>query len=765
MISPEKIPTFTGDLGELGREIVALRQAAKAISEHGSDVHTRFQGLSASYQAPEAGQLFATTQAVQETSGSFAERLLTVAGALETYAIEVAEIVKQLELLRWQATQFVESVKGHDGLLESWQKDKDKVDEHQALWDGVNAAVAAFQQAEVTCADKITALVDGTQWAINNGSRGQKNAYGFSAEQLDQAESLPWGSPEHHQMLPFGIDYHLEQAGISIVDNAVGSVEGLIDLFSPGEDGGAAREGLVRVIIGAEGYLLDPHGDRKDLSPSMKKLMDDSKPYAKEFGKSFVAWDDWSTNPGKAMGTVIFNGLTLGAGPLGAASKAGKAGGISRVAGNLAKVGEVLDPISAAAKTVGTAARALPKVAELTAGVRGATDAAAATDAAHSFIEYPDGSQLRIENGEFIPGKKDVPDTTPAPHEPAAADRAPSIETPRQHELVGAGARVPQAHAEAGENLPPQGSHDTSHDPAGGGGERDGEPQKTGGGHDSGHAADSPGRSSHSGAEQGGSADHHGDAPDAPHGTGSGSGNGADGTGGSDSNGASLSSEPQPMARGGETEQRVRDAVKGIPGKKRPKPNVLERVLDRLASEPDGQRVAEVIGSGQFNQSDEFGQVVSALGANKLGMFQPSADQIIFADDLVKSGVPAHAIDFEQKVPVGADVDVRIKDETGDIYAYQMKHLNDPQDAVSEITRGKYLLQLAKAEANHHVLLVDGGRGTRADWISSGSYDALMDIHRGGRGPKGEGITFVIRLEDGNLVIPPGSKLDPKDML
>lgn len=49
--------------------------------------------------------------------------------------------------------------------------------------------------------------------------------------------------------------------------------------------------------------------------------------------------------------------------------------------------------------------------------------------------------------------------------------------------------------------------------------------------------------------------------------------------------------------------------------------------------------------------------------------------------------------------------------------------------------------------------------------MTNGSYDALMDIHRGGRGPKGEGITFVIRLEDGNLVIPPGSKVDPKDML
>ncbi|WP_406285460.1 hypothetical protein [Streptomyces sp. NBC_00209] len=146
-------------------------------------------------------------------------------------------------------------------------------------------------------------------------------------------------------------------------------------------------------------------------------------------------------------------------------------------------------------------------------------------------------------------------------------------------------------------------------------------------------------------------------------------------------------------------------------------------------------------------------------------MFQPSADQLIFADKLVESGVPAHAIDFEQKVPVGADVDIRIRDESGDVYAYQMKHLNDPQDPVSEITRGKYLLQLAIADADHSVMLVDGGRGTVRDWMTNGSYDELLAIHNGARGRKGTGITFVIRLEDGSLVIPPGSRTDPKDML
>ncbi|ORT57950.1 hypothetical protein [Streptomyces sp. CB03238] len=460
MISPEKIPTFTGDLGELQRDVTALRQAAKAIRDNGSDVHTRFQNLSASYKAPEAGQLFGTTQAVQDTSGNFAGRLETVAGALETYAVEVVEIIKQLEMLRWQAGRFVESVKDHDGPLENWRKDAEKVAEHQALWDGVNAAVAAFQQAEVTCADKITALVGGTQWHINDGSPKQENPYGFSAEQLSQADSLPWGTPEEREFLPFGVDHHLKEFGVGLWDNASGTVEGLVDLFSPGEEGGAAREGLLRVIVGAEAYLVDPHGDR-NLSPSMEKLMDDSKPYAKEFAKSFVGWDDWTTNPGKASATVVFNVLTLGVGPLKAGSAA-KAGGASRVAGTVAKVGEVLDPIGAAAKAVGAAARKLPRVADLIAGVRGAPAAAAASDAAHSVLEFPNGSQLRIQDGEFIPGKNGIPDRTPARHEPAAAERAPSIETPRQRELVGAGARTPDATAHAGENLPPQASRETS---------------------------------------------------------------------------------------------------------------------------------------------------------------------------------------------------------------------------------------------------------------------------------------------------------------
>ncbi|MYR87599.1 hypothetical protein GTY41_22350 [Streptomyces sp. SID685] len=774
MISPEKIPTFTGDLVRLHQQIISLRQAAKAISEHGGAVHTRFQHLDAFYKAPEAEQLFATTQPVRDTSSDIGDKLDSTAGALETYMAHVADIVNQLETLREQARVFVASVKGHDGGIETWRKDPDKVAEHQAIWDGVNTAVAAFEQAEVSCADKITALVDGTQWHIDNGKPDQKNAYGFSADQLDHAQKLPWGSPEHEEMLPFGIDYHLKQVGIGIWDSAKGSVTGLVDLLSPGREGSATREGLVRVIVGAEGYLLDPNDDRNShLGPAADRFMEDSKPYAREFAQSLVGWDDWSTNPGKAFGTVIFNGLTLGAGPLGAASRAGsaagEAGAVARVAGTVARIGETLDPIGAAAKTVGIAARTLPKVSDLVSGVRAATEAATTADKAHSFLRLSDGSHLQIADGEFIPGKHGVPDTNPTRHEPAATDRSPSVAAPdRPHELVGASVHSPDASAHSGENLTPQADHHTPHRPTGGDrGEATGRAHHIGayGGQSDGES----GAAHHPGGQHAGPADHHGhgpmDGPDPARAAGGGVGPDGGASTVSEHHESPAGGEPQPLERGSEAERRVHDAIKKIPGAKRPKPNVMERVLDRLASEADGQRVADIIGSGQFNQGDEYGQVVSALGAKREQMFQPAADQLIFADDLVRSGVPAHTIDFEQKFPVGADMDIRIKDESGDIYAYQLKHLNDPQDPVSEITRGKYLLQLAHAEADHSVLLVDGGRGTIAEWMANGSYDELMAIHGGARGRKGTGITFVIRLEDGNLVIPPGSKTDPKDML
>ncbi|WP_171117958.1 MULTISPECIES: hypothetical protein [Streptomyces] len=694
-----------------------------------------------------------------DTADNFAADIETLADALDTFVAEAKPHADRLQQLKQDAISFVDSVEGDD----DWTEDQDKVDRHQALMDDVAAAVEGFQEAERNAANKINAIsktVCRPAWVPDDGTHAP-GMYGLDADVLKGVQDLPWGSPEGLTYERWSLDWwgHGVKSwawdGIA-KDSVWGGIDGLGTLM--GYHGAEARDeawdGLRRTFVGAYAYGMDLVGQEEHLSDWQAE----SKAYAKEFGKQFIAYDMWEEDPARAHAVVTFNLLTLGAGPAAGVAKLSKGGTLGKTAGTLAKVGDALDPISGSLKAA-NALSTLPKVSQVLANI--------SDHLQFPRTRFPDGAldlsdRYRVDkNGNLIPLNPDgTSNTTPAPHEPAAADRAIGTR-PDDRELVGAGARTAESTARTGDELSPQARQD-----AGGASGQGAASAQGGSGHTSepggGHAAHQPG------ADHGGSADGtDGGAADGAgtgHGPGSSDG-GTDGIPPAAPNGSSPDGEGQPMVRGGETEQRVRDALKGVPGNKRPKPDVLERALDRLASERDGQRVAEVIASGQFNKSDEYGQVVSTLGAKKEQMFQPAADQLILADDLARSGVPAHAIDFEQKFPPGADMDIRLADENGDVYAYQMKRLNNPQDPISEITRGKYLLQLARADANHQILLVDGARGTRADWISNGSYDALMDIHQGGRGPKGRGITFCIRLEDGNLVIPPGSKIDPKDML
>lgn len=755
MIEPGGIPQYTGDFGTLSKAVTELRKHAIGIRNAGQDVHSRFQATAAFYKAPEADQLLSSTQPVMDTADEFAGHIESLADALDTFVGEAKPYADRLKHLKEKAIAFVDSVEGDDG----WTKDQHKVDEHNALMHGVAEAVVGFQKAEHNAAVKIGAISP----ALCRPVGDEGGTYGISVEKLESMPDLPWGTPVARTYDRWSMDWWGH--GIKswawdglVKDSLWGGFVGLGTFEDNllGVNGSDAQhqtwDGLRRTVVGAYAYGMDAVGEGDHLSDWQRG----SEAYAKGFGKQFIAYDEWHKDPARAHAVTSFNILTMVGGAGGALARLGKGARFVEAAGTVAKVGGALDPISGAAR----AARALsdlPKVSEVLTNV-----------SEHLRLpktRFPDGALDDLSNryrvdkdGNFIALKPDgMPDTRPVTHEPAAADRTGGSPS-GDRELVGAGARTSEAGGRAGSHVSPHARHEAG-DAHGGNTGSAPEARGHSGEHDGGHFTEHHGADHHGGDTGGGV----GDGTGHGHGSG-GSDSGSGGHPPSTPHGPSPDGEGRPMARGGEAEQQVRDAIKGIPGKKRPKPDVLERVLNRLASEPDGHRLAEIIGSGKFNQSDEYGQVVSSLGAKKEHMFQPSADQLIFADDLVKSGVPAHAIDFELKFPPGADVDVRIADESGDIYAYQLKHLNDPLNPMSEITRTKYLLQLAKAEATHRILLVDGGRGTRADWMANGSYDALMDIHRGGSGP-GEGITFVIRLEDGNLVIPPGSKLDPKDML
>lgn len=455
MIQPESIPLFTGDLGLLEHHIDALGLEADGIRQAGGEAHRQFQGLSAFYQAPEAEDLFASTAPARDAADSFGDKVTTVAAALRTYAAEVAPIARRLEHLKGQATAFVAGLKTDSGAFdENWTDDADKVSEHQALMHDVAVAQAAFTAAEIACNNKITALVGGTQYVMNTGAkqfvpRGAE-LYGYSAEVLDHAQELPWGTPEtqsHDWWDTDDLGYYAKSFFWDgfIVDNVWGTIDGLATLtgFHGSEAAGQSWEGLLRVVVGSETYLMEA-GGQEPTGVFATDFAQDSKAYAKEFGKSFVAWDMWKENPARAAATVLFNGLTLGAGPLKVAS-AGRVGTGAKVASTVAKVGDAIDPIGAAVKVTG---HAVPKIAEVTANLRGVDNVPDLTTP-HSVLELSDGSKLVVENGEFIAYDKhgNVASDAPKAERSSAAEGTSEELARRERELAGVGGRAQSAQA------------------------------------------------------------------------------------------------------------------------------------------------------------------------------------------------------------------------------------------------------------------------------------------------------------------------------
>ncbi|GGR69493.1 hypothetical protein GCM10010252_04420 [Streptomyces aureoverticillatus] len=492
MIDPEKIPQFTGDLDALQRYITGLRRDADGIRQAGGAAHTRFQAMSAFYKAPEAEDLFASTMPVRDKADAFAEKVETVANALEDYAQAVGPIAERLKHLKAKARTFIAGLDTDGGAFGTdWTKDQDKVDQHDALWGEIAQARADFYEAEITANNRITALVDGgSQYMADTGGTmfipQGVTTYGFTADALENAEKLPWGTPEERTHHSWDLGYHGKQLlwdGL-VMDGIVGSLKGvaaLAGLRGP-DEARAAWDGLTRTLVGGSVYATEMGGSKPGGSFWNSDFVQGSKPYAKEFAKGLVAWDQWKENPGRAAGTTIFNFGTLAAGPV-KAGTAGRAGAMAKAANTVAKAGEAMDPITAAAKTT---SRTLPKVADIAADMRaGAQGGSEAPRGTYTMWELPNGNGVRIEDGKFIRVDSDNNPITDMPRrEPAATERvAPDATPDRQPVLVGAtageggtgavgrvgddlpgGSAAPGGSGDAGRHMPGGGVHD-SHTP------------------------------------------------------------------------------------------------------------------------------------------------------------------------------------------------------------------------------------------------------------------------------------------------------------
>ncbi|MGC4986897.1 hypothetical protein ACLQ18_40920 [Streptomyces sp. DT193] len=461
MIEPSAIPQFTGDFDQLDKDTSGLRSDAIGIRNGGMDVHSRFQMLEAFYTAPEADDLFATTRPVMDKADTFAAQLETVADALDTYSVEARPIAEKLARLKTDAFAFVESVEGDD----DWTYDGDKIHRHQELMDGVAAAESAFREAERRAAGKISALVGGPEFVVDDGHHtvDKKTVmYGYDLDVLKHAEKTPWGTPESESHHAWEVGYWAKSFvwdGL-VVDNIWGGIKGLGTLvgWNGSDAAGDAWGHLGDVVSGIGQYTATPYDALMDwaIGPDKESATEvRQKKAAKDFAKSLVAWDMWSENPARAAATVVFNGLTLGSGPLAVASKGGEAGAVAKSAGVAAKVGQYIDPVVIGLKATGKAVGALPKLSDLTAGIRGGIGASADAQRVHSVIELGDGSKVVIEDGRFIPVDRhgDVIGDTPRREASADARSTPeeSPAQPREPATVGASSHTPGTTAHAGE--------------------------------------------------------------------------------------------------------------------------------------------------------------------------------------------------------------------------------------------------------------------------------------------------------------------------
>ncbi|MET9656852.1 hypothetical protein [Streptomyces sp. NPDC006510] len=404
-VDPVGIPVFTGDLALLDTKVTALSGHGAAIATAAGDVHSSFGGLSAFYKAPEAEQLFATTGPVAATGLSLSSDLCVIAGALSTYSDDAFPLVEKLKELKRDAVAFRVKAEGDD----KWREDGDLVEENNRRRGEIAEVWTAFQEVERACHAKIVALVGGKALKIDDGSGKKEGVYGYDAEALKQAKSLPWGEAVEESTPWWQVWEHAYDFGKGfLVDGVWGTLKGLGTLagFEGGDAAEQAWTGLAKLATGlSPAAMLVLHALPGDHSAWIR----DSQTAVKETGKALIAWDQWGSNPSHAAGAVTFNVLTtvFTGGTGGAAAGAGKAGLAAKSLSLTSKTARAVDPMTYVFKGAGAG---LSKISDVMAGLKGLGKFEAPTINVDGAIALPEGAVHLPDGAIHLPSGSAVPD-------------------------------------------------------------------------------------------------------------------------------------------------------------------------------------------------------------------------------------------------------------------------------------------------------------------------------------------------------------------
>ncbi|WKX71356.1 hypothetical protein [Streptomyces sp. XD-27] len=775
-IDVQGIPQFTGNLEQLEKDALAFKTIAGKIRKTGSGIHTGFQGLKAFYEAPEAEQLFASTAPVRDTADDFAGELEWIWSALDSYAIEIKPIVEKLKSLQTQASLFMASVADDD----DWDKDDDKVKKHNAIYKGVEAAVAAFQAAEQRAHDKIAMLHGGKTL------KEQAEAYQARAGMPDEDEEPPWGSPVERKYNW----YHPHNLKVAvwdgfIVDGVWGTINGLLTLIGVHgwDKAGAAWKGLAQlatfIVVPQMAVIPDKY---------LPQWMRESKRVAVETAKGVVAYDTWKKDPSRAVGVTVFNALTIAAAPAKAGQAAHAASKAAKAVSAIRQGGRLVDPMTYVFKGVskGLGKIPLPKLSTILGnldnlikadgpnptGVQHALDNAVEmpdktvrvpiNDHEFVYIRKSDGALLD-ENGQLL-RKGAIPKT-----ESSAAERLQGEDhsLARDHELAGVGGRGNELNATNQAGDPPGA---TGREPSGHAANHS-QPQ---GGHDlpPSREHEAPGRISDDGAtgaaEGGTRTGQHGSSGDSGA---DGAHNGVDGRDGTPANELPShggASDGPPDIDPAKYSKDINDSAQAHAGRMEPEQEAgvvaeLARakmdardqasVLRALRKDPYGAAVAERIARGHLREVEGYGKLLDMCkqgpSKNQKGMVPAAYMAIRLAEDLQARGAGRVGVELDTAT---FDLDVYTRHPDGSIdYAYQLKDV-DTIEGINSAAK-KAAKQLAHEGMSHRVAILDVHQ-------PMGSLTPKMFNVAESQARKSGGV-FLLRFTDGSITVPPNGRIFP----
>jgi hypothetical protein len=240
MPDPIKVDAIPGekiDPDAIEQNAQTIGTIAGQVSDHGSNVHFKWQGMAGVYEAPESPTLLGLMAPVSSQATQVSDNLAEVSAALVAFAADVRPIKAELDSLRTQAQTFVDSIQGgvqvqeinpawtaaqspyggatatptyqgswgssttssssaaapdkYRTVTKEWHEVQEYVDRNNELLSSVNAQQVKLWEAERACANRIRALYGA---APLHAAQSEDDALGYGISEIPEGTEMPWGA-------------------------------------------------------------------------------------------------------------------------------------------------------------------------------------------------------------------------------------------------------------------------------------------------------------------------------------------------------------------------------------------------------------------------------------------------------------------------------------------------------------------------------------------------------------------------------------------